>query len=76
MIGDLVFDPFAGSGTLGKAAINLDRKFLLTEIDKRYFEAMRRDFHKGDFLTTDALLKRNITFLTIDQFTRRLKKWQ
>jgi DNA modification methylase len=29
---DLVFDPFAGSGTLGRAAINLNRFYFLTEM--------------------------------------------
>lgn len=29
--GDLVFDPFGGSGMLGKAARNLQRYFFLTE---------------------------------------------
>ena len=36
MIGDLVFDPFAGSGTLGEAAQTLGRRALLCEIDDRY----------------------------------------
>lgn len=39
--GDLVFDPFAGSGTFGKVAIENDRKFFLTEIDKDYFERIK-----------------------------------
>ena len=34
--GDLVFDPFAGSGTLGKAAMLADRYFFLTEIKDEY----------------------------------------
>ncbi len=38
--GDLVFDPFAGSGTFGKSALNLDRFFFLTEKEKEYFERM------------------------------------
>ena len=36
MIGDLVFDPFAGSGTLGEAAQALGRHALLCEVDDRY----------------------------------------
>ena len=36
MIGDLVFDPFAGSGTVGAAALKLERKALLAEINDRY----------------------------------------
>ncbi len=35
-VGDLVFDPFAGSGTLGNAAVSLDRKFFLVEQQKAY----------------------------------------
>lgn len=38
---DLVFDPFAGSGTVGKTAKLLGRKFFLTEKDSTYFEYMK-----------------------------------
>ena len=41
--GDLVFDPFAGSGTFGKAALNLKRYFFLTEKEKRYFERIKEN---------------------------------
>ena len=34
--GDLVFDPFAGSGTTGVAAIELGRQFILCENDPTY----------------------------------------
>lgn len=34
--GDLVFDPFAGSGTLGKAAIQSNRYCFMTEVQKEY----------------------------------------
>ena len=36
MVGDLIFDPFAGSGTVGVAALKLERRALLAEIDDRY----------------------------------------
>ncbi len=36
--GDLVFDPFAGSGTVGRSALKLDRKVLLSEIDSEYYK--------------------------------------
>ena len=40
--GDLVFDPFMGSGTTGKmAAIEL-RKFIGSEIDKTYYELAKK----------------------------------
>jgi DNA modification methylase len=41
-IGDLVFDPFAGSGTLGKSALKLERNFFLTESNKEYIERMKQ----------------------------------
>ncbi len=34
--GDLVFDPFAGSGTLGKAAVQSNRYCFMTEVQKDY----------------------------------------
>lgn len=39
--GDLVFDPFAGSGTFGRTAKKMDRFFFLTEKEKKYFEYMK-----------------------------------
>ncbi|KAA3600084.1 MAG: restriction endonuclease subunit M [Calditrichaeota bacterium] len=39
--GDLVFDPFAGSGTLGRTAKALNRLFFLTEKDEKYFNYMK-----------------------------------
>lgn len=36
--GDLIFDPFMGSGTTGIAAKLTNRKFIGCEIDKKYFE--------------------------------------
>jgi len=35
--GDIVFDPFMGSGTTGKMAATLGRKFIGIEIDQEYF---------------------------------------
>ncbi len=39
--GDLVFDPFGGSGTFGRAAKALNRRFFLTELNDEYFDYMK-----------------------------------
>lgn len=36
--GDLVLDPFAGSGTTGEACLQLNRNYILIEKDPNYFE--------------------------------------
>ena len=36
--GDLIFDPFLGSGTAGKMAILNNRNFIGIEKDEKYFE--------------------------------------
>jgi len=46
---DLVFDPFGGSGTMGKSAKSLDRYFFLTEKDKNYFDYMQSKKSNGMF---------------------------
>lgn len=43
---DVVMDPFAGTGTVGKAAIRMGRRFALLEKDPKYVELMIKDFDK------------------------------
>ncbi len=38
---DVVLDPFAGIGTVGKAASKLDRRFVLIERERKYVDIMR-----------------------------------
>lgn len=38
-VGDLIFDPYAGSMSLGEACILTDRNYLLVEIVKEHYEA-------------------------------------
>ena len=40
--GDLILDPFMGSGTTGKVAVEFQRKFIGIEIDKNYFEISKK----------------------------------
>jgi len=76
MVGDLVFDPFAGSGTLGKSAINLNRKFFLTEIENKYFEAMKKDLLNEDNNSKENKNHKDFKFLTTDEFVRRIDPWR
>ena len=46
--GDLVIDPFMGSGTTGVVAKTLDRSFIGFEIDKEYFKTATRRIQKGN----------------------------
>jgi len=41
--GDVVMDPFAGSGTVGAAASKLERRFVLFEISREYIKIIRDD---------------------------------
>lgn len=65
---DLVFDPFAGSGTLGRTAKSLGRFFFLTEQEPTYFEYMK------SFLKKDSLFKERPTkFLHLTEFEESIK---
>jgi DNA modification methylase len=46
--GDVVLDPFAGSGTVGASAARLGRRFALFEINPEYIALMRQSV--GDWL--------------------------
>lgn len=41
--GDLILDPFMGSGTTGIAALNNDRKFVGIEINEEYYNYCKRE---------------------------------
>lgn len=44
--GDVVLDPFAGSGTVGRAAVKLGRRFFLIEKDPKYVDYIRKEVPK------------------------------
>ncbi len=64
---DLVFDPFGGSGTMGKTAKSLGRNFFLTEKDETYFEYMKSKKSKEIF---DS---RETKFLSLNEFKQTIK---
>ena len=47
--GDVVLDPFAGSGTVGRVASEMNRKFILVEKRADYFAEMHRDLQSSLF---------------------------
>ncbi|WP_424946621.1 DNA methyltransferase [Candidatus Spongiihabitans sp.] len=68
--GDLVFDPFGGSGTFGRTAKYLDRYFFLTEQESKYFEYMKSFAKKGD---SNLFKERESVFLELNQFKKEIK---
>lgn len=62
--GDWVLDFFAGSGTLGAAALELDRRFVLIDENPEAIDIMRRRLAK------ESLLRLPPTFVTLDQVDR------
>ena len=42
-VGDLVLDPFAGSGTVGRVAIRMERRFFLIDNEPKYFAIMFKE---------------------------------
>ncbi|MDW8106868.1 MAG: DNA methyltransferase [Armatimonadota bacterium] len=62
--GDLVFDPFAGRGTVGQAALLLERYFFLTGKEPTYFEYARKVIAEGNLLS----LERPPRFMTLEEF--------
>jgi len=65
--GDIIFDPFGGSGTVGRTAKALDRLFFLTEKDENYFIYMQSK--RGNYTNVERKTK----FLTLEQFMETTK---
>ncbi|HRE59281.1 MAG TPA: DNA methyltransferase [Candidatus Kapabacteria bacterium] len=66
--GDLIFDPFGGSGTVGRTAKSLDRLFFLTEKESIYFEYMKSKQKEQSIFHEHAT-----KFLTLEQFKNTVK---
>ncbi|MCS6987934.1 MAG: DNA methyltransferase [Chloroherpetonaceae bacterium] len=62
--GDLVFDPFAGSGTVGQVAKALGRRFFLTEKDPIYVERIKSKIEPSLFGEDET------RFYALDEFAK------
>lgn len=71
-IGDVVFDPFAGSGTLGKAAIKQNRHFFLTEIKEEFVKRIEEEIEKN-FDLFSKNVKRS-QYLDLDTFIKKIER--
>ena len=70
-IGDLIFDPFAGSGTLGRSALNLNRHFFLTEKEPKYINRIKEELNKSNNLF--SLKENQPNFVNFESFIKSFK---
>jgi len=70
-VGDLVFDPFAGTGTLGKSALSLNRNFFLIEKEAKYINRIKEELNK---YTNLFELSKQPRFVDLNQFISLSKK--
>jgi DNA modification methylase len=54
--GDVVMDPFAGSGTTGAAAAQLDRRFVLFEINPEYIALIHENTQRWKDVSSETIL--------------------
>lgn len=66
--GDLIFDPFAGSGTLGFTAMQHERHFFMTEQNEMYVERIRERLGGGTLFGGNRPI-----FYTLNQFREVIK---
>lgn len=70
-IGDLVFDPFGGSGTMAKAVQELRRYFLLTEMKPNYINRIKEKLSQT---TIFSKAKFQPTFLKSQDFKKTVEE--
>lgn len=49
--GDVIFDPFSGSGTTGAAAVKYHRSFIGIEKEKKYLNTSQRRIQQSRLLS-------------------------
>ncbi len=72
-IGDLVFDPFGGSGTMAKAAQKLKRYFLLTEKAPEYIKRIKENLMQMEIYSDKNYLPEFIHFITFQKNMKEKK---
>ena len=70
-VGDLVFDPFGGSGTMAIAAYDLQRYFLLTEMEPIYVNRIKEKFSQT---TIYSNAKFQPTFFQLSDFKKKIEE--
>lgn len=65
--GNIVLDPFMGSGTTGEAALNLKRRFIGIEVDKEHYSSTKQRLSKLELDTC------NVSMLA-KKHARKIKK--
>lgn len=69
-IGDIILDPFAGSGTVGAVCQKTERHFFLNEINEKYFTHIKKRLANKTLLN---ISKNN--FYNLSQFSSILEKF-
>lgn len=66
-VGDVVLDPFAGSGTTGAASVKSGRRFILFDNNPEYVELIKVEAHKWLGKAAKDLLLVNIAASSVEQ---------
>ena len=64
--GDVVFDPFAGGGSTGVAALSIDRKFIGCDVEFEYADLSSRRLHEISSDSIDATAAASAKVVSID----------
>ena len=72
-IGDLVFDPFGGSGTMAQAAQELQRYFFLTEMEPNYIKRIKEKLNQSTIFSNT---KYQPSFLNLSEFAKNIKEYK
>ena len=68
-VGDLLFDPFSGSGTFAKSAMNKDRNFFSTEVKKEYVDYFYNEINQKNLFENKDYKRFNLS-----EFKKFMKK--